>query len=73
MSPDTTPQGIAPKNRPIDPDATLIPRAITTLEASSLLLERLHLQADPALMLGIVCDQLSRTFRRAALMLVNTP
>lgn len=60
MTPDT-PQGIAPENRPFHPESTIIQRSITTLEASSLLLERLHLQDNPRLMLGIVADQLQST------------
>ena len=46
---------------PFHPESTIIQRAITTLEASSVLLERLHVQADPHLMLGIVIDQLRKT------------
>lgn len=60
MSQDTH-QGTAPKTHPILQDATVLQRAVTTLEASSLLLERLHMQPDPHLMLGIVIDQLRRT------------
>lgn len=53
--------GSAPDIRPFHPESTIIQRSITTLEASSLLLERLHIQDDPRLMLGIVIDQLRRT------------
>lgn len=54
-------KGTTPEIRPFHPESTVIQRSITTLEASSLLLERLHLQADPHLMLGIVIQQLRAT------------
>jgi len=57
----TQPLGSTPAVRPFHPESTIIQRSITTLEASSLLLERLHLQDDPHLMLGIVIDQLRNT------------
>ena len=57
MSQDNTPGAI----RPFHPESTIIQRSITTLEASSVLLERLHVQPDPHLMLGIVIDQLRKT------------
>jgi len=57
-----THQGAMPAIHPLlQGSSTVIQRAVTALEASSLLLERLHLQDDPVIMLGIVIDQLRRT------------
>lgn len=61
MSQDTL-KGATPEIHPLlQGSATVIQRAVTALEASSLLLERLHIQDDPVIMLGIVIDQLRRT------------